>query len=183
MEVDFTQKLLVLGYVFDIRCHETDLTFISAISKLVDDSGDADDKGKFRVEPSVSVGDDFCQLDTHRKRRSSSGSITTDMIGPIISQTVADAYSSIVARTGSGKSLSDPKKSSKPGGVAQSPGVRNDNFTYIDMMQLQRRAKVATHKIKYKKLMTSAEMEYEEDHYSRQVEAAERLLRKINDVN
>ena len=169
VEADFTQKLHVLGYVFDIRYRETDLTFISPIFKLVDDSGDAGEEAGFGVEPSVSVDDDYCQLDTLRKRRSSSGAVTTDMIGPIISQSVADAYTSIVARTGSGKSLSDPKKSSKTGGVVQSLDVRNTNVIGDEMKQLLRRAKVTTHIFKYKKLMTSAETEYEEYLYKRQV--------------
>ena len=44
------------------------------------------------------------------KRCSSSRAVTTDMIGPIISQTVADAYNSIVEHSASRKTLSDPKK-------------------------------------------------------------------------
>ena len=97
MEANFTQKLLVFRYFFYIRYRETELKFISKISRLVDRSGDAGDEEGFGVEPSVSVDDDYCQLDMHRKRRSSSGAITADMIGPIISQTVADAYTSRVA--------------------------------------------------------------------------------------
>ena len=190
-DAELTQKLLVLGHIFDIQYRNTDIAFISTISKLADDSGEAGDEGGFGVESSIGNEDVTPLCESRRKKRTSSSGITTDMIGPLIKQTVEDAYTSIVGRHGASTSNREQTSMAIPNTTEAScptsrlsdqplSGAAQITVTDDDMKHLKRRAEIIKHIIEYNKLMLDAEATLERDLYKKQVESAQSLLQKMD---
>ena len=180
-ESPFIQKLMVLGYVYDIQYRAGDIAFVSTISRLADDTGEASEQGGMGWPPVNSLSESMGIKTPTRGRRASGSSFSTKQVDEMIDKTVCTA----IAKVREAKERRKEKRVGTDG--SEDPAVSNCNnntnnhrcssmLTEEDLSAFKRRSAIIDELVAYHEKRDQANSQYERDLYEKHLKAGEALL-------